>query len=124
MSTALTDLIIKTGTELARDTRTHPQTCECGDCETLLSIWLALDDEGHAQITEVWENSFAGCPVESDVALKREQDDLLALAINSVIAREDDEAWPDLSTQVVTLILTDDSFEPLRWRVFRSLFDC
>ncbi len=59
-----------------------------------------------------------------DSEIRRRDDDLLTAAIREVVERADSENLPDVSTQVVALILSSDDYEPLRERIYRNLFDC
>ncbi len=105
----LTALLASEGAKLSYAVRTHEQCCECEDCESLWSIWAALPAEGQAAMM-------------ADIA-KREAEELLDLAIRTVIARDDSADLPDVSTQVTALIMTDETFAPLRERIYSSLFD-
>ena len=120
METALTALLVKGAMQLTRETQSHSNGCRCELCITLFALWLSLGSEGRASLNaQVWD-SFPACPVASDLDVRRE-DDLLSVAIRQVIERHADEL-PDISDQVVQLILSDDTFAPLRERIYRSLF--
>jgi hypothetical protein len=118
---ALSDLLIATGRDLFIATQAHTFTCVCEDCQNCRAIWAALRLDDRSELLRSLPDLFNPDykPEEPTPA----EDELLRAAIDSVIAREDDEAWPDVSHQVVALVMTDPDFEPLRERIFRSLFD-
>ena len=116
---ALSELLIRTGAELFTQTQFHLFACPCQHCRDYAAIWNCLGvDDRHELLASV-PDLFKPAPEP-----KPADDELLRAAIDSVIAREDDEAWPDISKQIVCLILAEDEFEPLRQRIFSSLFDC
>jgi hypothetical protein len=114
-------LLISTGRDLFITTQSHLFTCDCENCQNCRAIWAALALDDRSELLRGLPDIFN--PDYKPAQKKIRDDELLEAAIDSVIAREDDAEWPDISQQVVAKIMTDPDFEPLRERIFRSLFD-
>ncbi len=111
---------ISEGAALVFETRTHPIECPCERCADCLRILRAMQPEERAELKAL---AFSSVQEFYDSEIRRRDDDLLTAAIREVVERDDSEELPDISTQVVALILSSDEYEPLRESIFSRLFN-